>query len=361
MIKKLICIFLSLILTITGSVFVLASDNNVKVQALMFGKNENNNKISIFMPEFSGFENSSKINSEIQSYIKNEIGDINLLSKELKNSNTTSIATHLQVTYDYYIANNLISVVFNSETYSGGTHGVQSLNSINMNAESGEFYQFKDLFKDDTYKVTINNLITEEINRNQDYYYPNALEILKDYDSNYKFYIDGSNIVVYFNPYEIAPYAAGIKKFYLSSEILKDILKEDFYNLIASLKPLKNVRYNGKSYSFNKTPVFISDKTSEEYYVPMREAIQLLGHQVVWKNNKTNLLYIDGNLYHGNFNIINRNGIKYVKVDNLLNNILKENQKIYYEISDDGTAILRMFNAKKTTNSNYLNMLNYGN
>ena len=49
---------------------------------------------------------------------------------------------------------------------------------------------------------------------------------------NQKFYLDDSKIVIYFDLYEIAPYAAGIPEFPIIVENIKPQIKEDYIELI---------------------------------------------------------------------------------------------------------------------------------
>ena len=49
---------------------------------------------------------------------------------------------------------------------------------------------------------------------------------------NQKFYLDDSKIVIYFDLYEIAPYAAGIPEFPIITENIKNQLKEEYIELL---------------------------------------------------------------------------------------------------------------------------------
>ena len=52
------------------------------------------------------------------------------------------------------------------------------------------------------------------------------------HSDNQKFYLDDSKIVIYFDLYEIAPYAAGIPEFPIIVENIKPQIKEDYIELI---------------------------------------------------------------------------------------------------------------------------------
>jgi hypothetical protein len=108
----------------------------------------------------------------------------------------------------------------------GAAHGMPSRIYAHVDLESGTFYQLADLFKPGSqYVKVLSDLIEEQIQSNPEYSYvfPGSY---KGITENQPFYIDESNLYIYFAPYEIAPYAAGFPTFKIPfQEIDQLILK----------------------------------------------------------------------------------------------------------------------------------------
>ena len=92
---------------------------------------------------------------------------------------------------------------------------------------SDDLLKFEDLFKDTkTCKSAIKKLICEKIAENpEEYYqyYENAVDKL-GFDGRF-YFDDEGNLVIFYNPYEIAPYASGISEFVIPNKIIKENMK----------------------------------------------------------------------------------------------------------------------------------------
>ena len=86
------------------------------------------------------------------------------------------------------------------------------VSSYNVNPETGEFYEFRDLFRNpeeaipeitDKIPSHLKNILTDES------LYETASEAVRALDGNYSYYLDGENLVVYFQPYDVAPMPLG--------------------------------------------------------------------------------------------------------------------------------------------------------
>ena len=110
-----------------------------------------------------------------------------------------------------------ISVVFDSYEYTGGAHGYGQLFSYNYDVSSNRFISLDDL-------ATKANYERADINRinavNAAYYPyfggPESLDELQ-----YQFYMIPAGFVMYLNPYEYAPYAAGIREFQMPYSMIR--------------------------------------------------------------------------------------------------------------------------------------------
>ncbi len=113
--------------------------------------------------------------------------------------------------------------------YSGGAHGISQLNYITVDLENNKIIQLKDLFKPNVnYTSIINKAINAQLIKRQAegevfFIGPGGFNGIKE-DQN--FYIDSNgNIIIVFNVYEIAPYAAGVVEVPLSKTDLSPYMK----------------------------------------------------------------------------------------------------------------------------------------
>lgn len=119
-------------------------------------------------------------------------------------------------------------------TYTGGAHGMHNDLAYTFDAQSGERIALKDLFKADTdYVSLLNEKIREEIETiamdneaiQGEYYNPyNGFESIAE---DQHFYLTDSSLVLFFDLYEIAPYAAGIPMFEIPLKDLEPMLNEE--------------------------------------------------------------------------------------------------------------------------------------
>ena len=105
------------------------------------------------------------------------------------------------------------NIAFFKYKYSGGAHGETSVNYLVINTQINSVVKLQDLFKSNiNYLEILNKELSIQLQLLQDkneiplYKNPNEIKISAEQD----FYIDvHGNIVIVFNVYEIAPYAAG--------------------------------------------------------------------------------------------------------------------------------------------------------
>lgn len=104
---------------------------------------------------------------------------------------------------------NYISVLYASYDYVGGAHGYEQLFSFNYDVKNNSIISLTDLATKPGYEQRVVNRINE-MNSEYTYYFggPENLDELQ-----YQFYLTPSSFVMYLNPYEYAPYAAGIREF----------------------------------------------------------------------------------------------------------------------------------------------------
>ncbi|RXT06488.1 WG repeat-containing protein [Ammoniphilus sp. CFH 90114] len=103
----------------------------------------------------------------------------------------------------------------------GAAHGMPVQTEVPVNLVTGAVYQLKDLFQPDSNYITVlSELIKQQIQSNPEYSYvfPDSYKGIKEDQS---FYVTDDALFLYFNPYDIAPYAAGFPTFKIPfSEIM---------------------------------------------------------------------------------------------------------------------------------------------
>lgn len=165
-------------------------------------------KLDIEYPHIDGMQNQ-----EAQETINGVIQDVvdNFISK----NNESEFTTVAKLKYAVHLnEGHLLSISINRYIYSGGAHGMSSLEGYTFDLNSGKRYKFSELFKfDRENKQIINKIIAQQI-RDRNIYVFSPFNGVRD---NPNFYLEsGKKVVFVFQPYEIAPYSEGILKFSVS-------------------------------------------------------------------------------------------------------------------------------------------------
>ncbi|MDR7856528.1 PdaC/SigV domain-containing protein [Tissierella sp.] len=283
--KKSISFLLLLIICVSIFSFVVAEDDYT-VKNSTITETGDFLSINISVPYFDGFKGADKVNKEIEVLVKNSIEDIRAtatLMKEYHEENLDSSAVFwtqkaiLDISYDYFLNKDLLSLQLNFSSYSGGAHGMYYVIPINVNTFTGEIYEFKDLFKSNSSVEVIEKKIIETMDKSPNNYFEDYDKVVKDKNGDFLFYIDGDKIVVYFTLYEIAPYAGGMHRFVFEGNELKELLKDEIYNSMKEEKSLDAIRFNGLSLSAQE--VVLDDYVP---MIPLRVVAESLGYKVDW-------------------------------------------------------------------------------
>jgi len=101
---------------------------------------------------------------------------------------------------------NILSVSLVLDYYGGGAHGITLTDSLTFNTQTGQLYEFKDLFIPGSgYMQQIDRLIEQQIAERG---MTDAVSF-HGVDSDQPYYLADKSLVVYFQIYDIASYAAG--------------------------------------------------------------------------------------------------------------------------------------------------------
>ena len=264
----------------SGSSAVQVSETADRVNGFTLGNDvvntaEDGVQIQTAIPTFTGFSAAKELNEKIRKISDDGIAEAKKTNKELENS---AAKGHLffQSYYALFWDNDILSVWVMSENYLGGAHGDRWLKSFNVNIQTGEFYETPGaLFKDaqaGTKKIT--DTILADIKKRPDFYFPEAAQTVKDKRGAYSYYLDGQDLVVYFDLYELIPYAGGMPEFRFPLTGLDTKLR------LGNYPDRRNVRDNGMDTEF-KNPVVVNDGG---LLLPLEETADALCHTVEKKN-----------------------------------------------------------------------------
>ena len=175
---------------------------------------------------------------------KNTANQINSKLKELSyfepheeegNKKNPTITEEDVLDYDYYgdfnikyFKNDLLTLDITGYYYPlGAAHGMPSKKTPTINLVTGKFYTLGDLFMGGVYWVgELNKIIKNMIETDKQYDY-----VFKDQFKSIKpdqgFYIDDSNLYIYFPPYEIGPYSAGFITFKIPFSKIQGMIKSN--------------------------------------------------------------------------------------------------------------------------------------
>lgn len=205
---------------------------NVDTQTITKNNKYMNSIINIPIIMVNNKEISKNINEEITNNIMKFFNEAQKQAKEY-NDNLPEIENKFVANVDFDIkknSNNILSILTKYYKYAGGAHGYYENITYNIDMRTGEFLILENLFKENIdYKTVINEEIRMQIEEliKSDKQNKGIYEF-KSIGDKQKFYIQDDNLVVYFDLYEIAPYAAGIPEFIINVNKIDHILKPEY-------------------------------------------------------------------------------------------------------------------------------------
>lgn len=153
-------------------------------------------------------------------------------------SNITNLYQMAMVEYEYSVANNFpirlfeayidfvvtynqncaISLYFDQYEYAGGAHGLTVRYSDTWNLQKSKRIDLSELFPHKSnyreYIIDmINQQIASEIASGNNPYFENYSELVNENFKANSFYLTKEGVVIYFQQYDIAPYATGLPTF----------------------------------------------------------------------------------------------------------------------------------------------------
>jgi hypothetical protein len=208
---------------------------NIDTQTITKNNKYINSVINIPIIITENKELSKSINDEITNNIMKFFNESQQQAKEYY-ENIEEVENKFVANVDYDIkknSDNILSIMIIYYKFAGGAHGDYEHVVYNIDMKNGKFISLSDLFKKNIdYKTVINEEIRKQIEeliktdkQNKGVY---EFEGISD---KQKFYIQDDNLVIYFDLYEIAPYAAGIPEFIINVNKIDHILKPEYKNI----------------------------------------------------------------------------------------------------------------------------------
>ncbi len=223
-----------IILFILGSSFIaLGSDlnkdtSNIRVYQLSYNLETDAVKIDAHIPLIKELDNKiaqENFNQKIRDKILNYTDEIeSQAEKFFKTAKQEDFRFHqyqAMVTYDVKNKGNILSLVFKYYQYTGGAHGLTSVVSYNLDTDTGKDISLKDFLNRTNLNIDqVKEKIVSEIGANPNNYFPDAIETIRN-KNNLSYYVKDYNLFIYFQSYDIAPYAAGNPQFEIKFRSIK--------------------------------------------------------------------------------------------------------------------------------------------
>lgn len=118
----------------------------------------------------------------------------------------------------------VLSLTLINYAFSGGAHGLTVVVPITFNTKNGKVYKLKDLFKPDSnYVKRLSELVENQIKERD-------IMVLGEYtgiNPNQDFYIADKSLMLFYQLYDLAPYAYGIPYFPISIYDIQDIIADE--------------------------------------------------------------------------------------------------------------------------------------
>lgn len=240
-------------------------------------------------------ENESTIETTMGSLMEN-FTDVVVnggLGVDLEDKTTRSV---LRADQSYF------SFMEQNESYYGGAHGGYMITGMTFDVNTGARVTLSDIIKD---AEKLKEIVAKQLDTVYgDIFYEDVYQMIDSYDpDSFTWSMDPFGITLYFNQYELAPYAAGAQMVDLAYEDYPELLKESYFEpqeqyvleLYANEKCAVDVNNDGvketitversvDEYDYYTTNILLNDQTiksdvedfdAECYFVKCKDAAYL--------------------------------------------------------------------------------------
>lgn len=181
----------------------------------------------IYIPQIKGIKNR-----KVEKKVNNKLKTLSYFKPFAEDQISHSINENDVLDYSYYgtfevtfFKKNILILSLTGYYYPlGAAHGLSSKITPVINLDTGEFYSLEDLFNPNSdWKNRLDSIIQKMIDKEPQYEYVYK-DGFKGIDEGQNFYIDDNNLYIYFQPYDIGPYAAGFIIFKIPFSLIQDIM-----------------------------------------------------------------------------------------------------------------------------------------
>lgn len=220
----------------TEQVINFAGDVKFIDKTIKEKKAEKRSEIFAVYPEISGVESAGKFNSVVKNRVneliagyKKQLADYS--AEDIK-SMPKEIGLEQQIGYDVVMGNNdFVSLLFSDYAYMGGAHGMTTYSPVNYDLKNNRELQLADIFEPNSgYLKTISEYSIADLKKrvgdmsDDEWIGKGAGAEMENY-SNWN--LTKKGLMITFEPYQVAAYAAGPQTVIIPYNRLKDILKKD--------------------------------------------------------------------------------------------------------------------------------------
>ncbi len=286
--KKLILCVLILIFSLQIKVFA-GNNSNYNfdfIESKPIDLKEENIEIKGEIPVINKFKNNvfeKQINQKINGILKQK--------SEFFSSQKIKFAT---TSYKIKASKNIISILI----YFSLQEKINYLDTINFNIKSCDFLSIKNILGTNAIDI-INKIIKDDTIQSPEKYNINFLGINDEYKN---FYVNGDEVSIFFNPYELAPGIKNIETFQIKILDIKNkfVSKKNYYLVKPYDIKMIGIREICEAFdfkiSFNQTNNFVQildDNLSvlafanKNFYIKNKEMPKTLESQVIIKNDRS--------------------------------------------------------------------------
>jgi len=192
---------------------------NMQLPVLVNTQRVKEPRLDLYYPVVHGLKSIAvqrRINYAIQNLVKKMLSDQGYYSNP-----------RTQVTASYEVKTNergVLSLSLNNYAFAGGAHGMTIIKSLTFDVSTGRIYSLADLFKPGSdYQRVLSAIIEKQIKEREIPVINEFTGIKPDQD----YYIADKVLVVYFQLYELTPYAYGFPEFPITMYQVEDIVDEN--------------------------------------------------------------------------------------------------------------------------------------
>ncbi len=194
-------------------------------------------EIHLNYPELQGYENQEVLKewNEQLSVALTEVDGIKKAAGEETSDEDNAMGIPYEYSESYTIEHNkdaYVSMTTQVYQYTGGAHGMTIQQTYHFDLVKGKVLTLSDFFEPGSnYEDIINGIVVQGIKDGQYEYYLGE-EGFPGVNEATNFYFAEDGLHVYFQEYEIAPYAAGLPEFIVPYDVIKESLQSEYSFLL---------------------------------------------------------------------------------------------------------------------------------